>query len=131
MQGFEKYYFIEKTIDTNKMMSPKDANQLGDPEDVECAKCGLELAQKYNLLLNGWMENNYYFTIPEDQECGKNTFAAKNEKELIERMKKYQPTTFKEPFGKPDEEVPTGCDYIDIKTPEGRAKMFQQLHGEN
>jgi hypothetical protein len=122
MQCFNQYYFLEKTIDANR----KTEKDFKDPEDRKCISFGLTLAKKYNLILNGWMETSFYFTIPEGQEGEKNTFAAENEKELIVKLKKYQPKTFKEPDGVISTEIPQACDPIDLSTPEGRAKMLGQ-----
>jgi hypothetical protein len=71
---------IEKTI---------NAKEIGSlsPEDEELMAKGMELAKKFDLKLNGWWEISFTFT---DMNSG-NTFLAKDEAELIQKLKKHRP----------------------------------------
>jgi len=79
MRNFIDFYMIEKTI---------NAKEIGSlsPEDEELMAKGMELAKKFDLKLNGWWEISYTFTTPSGD-----TFLAKDEAELIQKLKKHRP----------------------------------------
>lgn len=110
MLNFNDFYLLEKTIDVNK--STLHLNQ----SDKVCIDFGKEMSDKYGLILNGWQEITYYFTIPKGLPNEKNTFSAKNEKELIEKIHDrfplffdYLKTKFPDGFDMYDDLPPTEC----------------------
>lgn len=76
---FKKYYFSEVTI---------NAKEIGSipPEQEELMAIGKNIADKYGLKFNGWWEIAYTFTTKEGD-----TFLAKDEKEVIQKLKKFYP----------------------------------------
>lgn len=81
MISFNTFYLKEKTINAKQMGS------LPPPEDEHLMKQGKDLADKYGLKFNGWWEISHTFTDPKTG----NTFLAKNEEELVQKLKKLRP----------------------------------------
>ena len=115
-------YLKEKTLDTNR----KKISFFKDPEDRACINVGYRLAQRFGLILNGWQEYTYMFTIPDNVPNEQNTFTAKNEKEIIEKLKLRFPeyldyimnfkfsNGYKLDYSIP-EEPPVECDPLDLE----------------
>jgi len=79
MLSFTDFYLSEKTISTREPIETKD--------DETCIVVGQKLADRFDLKLNGWQEFTFMFTIPDGVPDGRNTFTAKNEEEIIEKLK--------------------------------------------
>jgi hypothetical protein len=90
MENFADFYQIEKSINLTTQM----INKL-DNKDKECINHGKKLANRFDLILNGWGELFYYFTIPAGVPDEKNTFTASNESEIVEKLSKRFPDYFK------------------------------------
>jgi len=82
----EYYYFTEKTISSKEFNSEKSSYK-----DTKCMFIGQKLANKFDLIFNGWWETTYTFTIPAGVPNEKNTFMAHNEKEIIDKLQKRFP----------------------------------------
>lgn len=131
---FMKHYFREKTI----QLPGYKSDHIKNPDDIKCIQFGKELADRFGLLLNGWGEYVYYFTIPEGVPNEKNTFVAKNEEGVVNNLKKKFPEYLEYimnknfPYGYvPDErlsEPPKECEYVD---PMDLAKKWAEEKGEN
>jgi hypothetical protein len=68
-----------------KAIHAKEMGSL-EPHEEELMLRGKELADKFDLKFNGWWEVAYTFTVPETQD----TFLAKDENELINKLKKFR-----------------------------------------
>ena len=84
---FLDFYLLEKTIDTTRF----GIDSIEDPVDKACISVGQKLAKRFDLELNGWMEMSFIFTIPAGVPNEKNTIFAKNESEIIRKLKERFP----------------------------------------
>jgi hypothetical protein len=84
---FLDFYLLEKTIDTTRF----SIDSIEDPVDKACISIGQKLAERFGLGLNGWMEMSFIFTIPAGVPNEKNTIFAKNESEIIQKLKERFP----------------------------------------
>jgi hypothetical protein len=116
--NFTKFYFTEKTLAARKTFDSQ--------ADQKCLDVGQQMADRFGLKFDGWWEFSYQFTIPAGLPDEKNTFLAKNEKEILEKLKKRFPNfleyTMKKNFPngyKTDSsfplEPPTECEPIDLE----------------
>lgn len=87
MISFVDFYLLEKTI---SLQEPIETH-----EDKACILYGQKLAKRFDLILNGWQEIVFYFTIPKGFPNERNTFTAQNEKELVDKLKERFPDYFK------------------------------------
>lgn len=121
MLEFDTFYFAEKTIRFKDFEISRDKH----PADQKCVNAGQKLAKRFGLEFNGWWEMTFTFTIPEGVPNEKNTLMAKNESELIDKLKKRFPEYLKYimkknfPNGyKPDITIPNKppkeCEPIDL-----------------
>lgn len=76
---------MEKTIASNEIGSLS-------PEDESLMKRGQELADKFDLIFNGWWEKFFTFTTKK----GKYSFAANNEDEIKQKLMQYESTNLLE-----------------------------------
>lgn len=116
MTSFAKFYLSEKSISTREPVETQ--------EDKDCVLFGQKLANRFGLILNGWQEITFMFTIPDGLPDGRNTFTAKNEKELVNKLQEKFPAYFDYimeknfPNGyKPDptfSEPPQECEPMDL-----------------
>lgn len=86
MISFIDFYLSEKTIDLKEPIKTQ--------EDKACILFGQKLADRFGLILNGWQEFTFMFTIPKDTPNGTNTFTAKNELEIVKKLKERFPSYF-------------------------------------
>jgi len=120
MINFAEYYLSEKTLNFTDDKSESK-------EDFFCMGVGQKLADRFDLVFNGWWEYKYTFTIPEGVPNARNTILAGNESEIIEKFKERFPEYLdyimkkKFPNGyKPDSNIPseppTECEPLDLNT---------------
>lgn len=85
MYSFLEYYLMEKSI---------NAKEMGNlsPEDEALMQKGKALADKFNLIFNGWWEKFFTFTTKK----GKYSFAANNEDEIKQKLTQYESTHLQE-----------------------------------
>jgi len=118
MINFSKYYLSEKQILTYDQRSKKEIKPSND-RDKKCIAFGKDLADKYGVILNGWGEMMYYFSIPAGVPDAENTFTANNEAELLEKIKDKFPKFYEYiskkvdiPENPDDSEPPKECDVL-------------------
>ena len=118
MQDFANHYFTEKTLATRDFQSD-------NPNDNKCLAIGQRIADRFGLRFDGWWDFSYQFTIPEGLPNEKNTLLAKNEEEIISKIKERFPDflsyTMEKNFPngyKPDPTIPTDiqpeCEPLDL-----------------
>jgi hypothetical protein len=123
--NFETYYFTEKSIDVNPF-SPDKQRILGKKDQI-CINYGKKLADRFDLILNGWQEWMFILTIPKNVPNAQNTFTAKNEQEIVKQLQLKFPDYWKYivqkkfPNGyEPDSTIPNfppeECEFVDINT---------------
>jgi len=120
MLNFYDYYLNEKVLNTH-------SNDIKTKDDEVCINVGRQLSSRFGLKLNGWWEMTYTFTIPKGVPNEGNTFLAKNEKEIIEKlqkrfpeyleyiMQKNFPDGYKPSLDIPNE-PPTECEPLDLNS---------------
>jgi len=114
---FSDFYLSEKSI---SLREPIDTQK-----DKSCVLFGQRLADRFGLILNGWQEITFMFTIPQNVPNARNTFTAKNEEEIIKKlearfpdyldyiMKKNFPNGYK-PDSSISKEPPDECEPMDL-----------------
>jgi len=117
MLSFKKFYLFEKSISTREPVETQ--------EDKKCILFGQKLANRFGLILNGWQEITFMFTIPADVPNGKNTLTSKNEEEIVQKLQKRFPEYFDyimkknfpngyEPDSTLPKEPPQECEPMDL-----------------